>query len=78
LLLKRANLSVDFVVDINPAKQEKFLPLTGLKVISPAQFLSENQTDTIIYIMNSNYFTEIKKITKNKFKYILIDQEKIT
>jgi len=31
-------------------------------------------SDTIIYVMNSNYLIEVREMTQNKFDYIGIDQ----
>lgn len=74
LLRKRECLPVDVVIDANPAKQGRFLPATGLEVLSPEQALAELPSDTIIYVMNSNYLEEIKNMSQNKFNYIGIDQ----
>lgn len=74
LLRNRVGLPVDVVVDVNPAKQGKFLPATGVGVLSPEQALSELPDDTAIYVMNSNYLSEIKKMTSNRFDFIAIDQ----
>jgi hypothetical protein len=62
------------VIDINPAKQGKFLPLTGLQVQSPESALSEILPGSTIYVMNSNYLEEIKSLSNNKFTYITIVQ----
>jgi len=74
LLRKRAGLTVDAVIDVNPAKQGKFLPATGLKVLSPERALVDLPGNAAIYIMNSNYLQEIKEMSHNKFNYIGIDQ----
>ena len=73
LLRLRAGLSVDTVIDVNPAKQGKFLPATGLKVLSPERALVDLPTNAAIYVMNSNYLQEIKEMSHNKFHYIGID-----
>ncbi len=74
LLRIRAGLSVDTVIDVNPAKQGKFLPATGLKVLSPERALVDLPGNAAIYVMNSNYLQEIKEMSHNKFNYIGIDQ----
>jgi hypothetical protein len=74
LIRKRAELPVDIVVDVNPAKQDKFLPATGLRVSSPELALAGLPSDTLIYVMNSNYLEEIKAMTKNRFYYVGVDQ----
>lgn len=75
LLKARAGQSVEVVIDINPAKQGKYLPGTGLQVRSPAQGLTDLQSGSTIYVMNSNYLKEIKQMSNNKFRYIGIDHE---
>jgi hypothetical protein len=61
-------------VDINPAKQGKYLPVTGLKVHSPEAVVPSLPEKSPIYVMNSNYLEEIKSQSNNKFTYITIDQ----
>ena len=48
-----------YVVDINPKRQGKFLPLTGQQVVDPA-FLTDYRPQMII-ITNATYATEIKQ-----------------
>lgn len=74
LLRKRGGLPVDAVIDVNPAKHGRFLPSTGMEVLSPQQALAEFPIDALIYVMNSNYLAEIKEMSQNKFHYIGIDQ----
>jgi len=75
LLRQRANLQVDYVVDIDESKQGKFFPITGFKVLSPKLFFKEVEKNCTVYIMNSNYCEEIKKLTLNQFKYKILDNE---
>jgi len=74
MLRQRAGLPVDSVIDVNSAKQGRFLPATGLQVLSPEQALAELPRNATIYVMNSNYLKEIKQISQSKFHYIGIDQ----
>jgi len=74
LLRLRAGLPVDTVIDVNPAKQGKFLPATGLKALSPERALVDLPGNAFIFVMNSNYLQEIKEMSHNKFNYIGIDQ----
>lgn len=49
---------IQFVVDINPAKQKKFVPLSGHKVIAPKDL--QNPSDSfLVIVMNSIYLNEI-------------------
>lgn len=72
LLKFRAGQSINKVIDINPAKQGKFLAGTGLQISSPDHCLSDLEEDTTIFVMNSNYLEEIKELTKNAFHYVTI------
>jgi SAM-dependent methyltransferase len=74
LIRARNGSPVDFVVDINKVKQDKFLPVTGLKVKSPLVAMQELKPGSTIYVMNSNYLDEIKTMSNNLFNYIGIDQ----
>jgi hypothetical protein len=49
---------ISYVVDINPRRQGRFLPLTGQEVVAP-EFLCEYRPDVVI-ITNSTYEQEIK------------------
>lgn len=75
LLRSRAGYPVNAVVDINPAKQGKFLGVTGLRVEAPEEVLPRLLPGDPIFVMNSNYLGEIKCITQNNFTYILTDHE---
>lgn len=74
LLRKRAGLKVDVVIDINPAKQGKFLPVTGLEIQSPNEGLRDLPTGAPLLVMNSNYLDEISGMSGHKFIYIGVDQ----
>jgi SAM-dependent methyltransferase len=75
LLMARVGIKVSIVIDINPAKQGLFLPATGLLVSSPDEVLSNLKAGSDLYVMNSNYLEEIKKISSNRFTYIRMDYE---
>lgn len=75
LYMKRAGVSIDIVVDINPAKQGKFLACTGLEVLSPHQAMQLMQQNDSIFVMNSNYFDEIISLTGNLYLYHKVDHE---
>jgi hypothetical protein len=75
LLKSRTGQPISIVIDINPAKQGKYLPLTGLLVQSPSDALAALPKGSTIYVMNTNYLQEIKKMSNNAYKYIEIDQE---
>ncbi|MCX8956295.1 methyltransferase domain-containing protein [Erwinia psidii] len=66
-------ISVDHVIDINPKKQHRFLPATGIKVESPDEVLPQLADGENIYVMNSGYLAEIKQMTGQRFNYITLD-----
>jgi hypothetical protein len=70
ILRERAGHPVDTVIDINPKKQGKFLPGSGLRVHAPHDVLSTLPSDTVIYVMNPNYMDEIRRMSNNYFRYI--------
>ena len=72
---ERIGQPVKTVIDINPGKQGKHLPLTGLLVQSPESALHTLPPKSAIYVMNSNYLEEIKVMSDNQYKYITIDHE---
>ncbi len=75
LIKARAGFAVDAVIDINPAKQAKYLPATGMQVKSPQQALPQLPPGSTIFVMNSNYLDEIKRMSNNAYNYIGIDNE---
>jgi len=75
LLKQRMEERINTVIDINPAKQGKYLPATGLKVQSFSEALPILTPGSTIWIMNSNYLEEIKSMSGNNFNYLCIDHE---
>lgn len=73
LFMQRLGANIDFVIDINPAKQGKYLAASGLRVCSPQEALQQLPPGADIYVMNGNYLDEIAEITENKFNLISID-----
>jgi hypothetical protein len=74
LLRERRGRPVQLVVDVNPAKQGKFLPATGIEVLSPDDAMARLPPGATVYVMNSNYLDEIKTMSHNRYRYIGIDQ----
>lgn len=74
LLRERAGQPVTTVIDINPAKQGKYLPGTGLRVMSPEVALPTLPKGSSIYVMNSNYLQEIRAMSNNDYVYVAVDQ----
>jgi hypothetical protein len=72
--MKRAGLSVDLIIDINPAKQGKFLAATGVRVSSPEEAMQVLQPGDHVLVMNSNYFDEVVAATASQFRYSRVDE----
>lgn len=72
LLKERVGQPISMVIDINPAKQGKYLPATGLLVQSPSEAIDKLPRGSTIYIMNPNYSEEIRQMSNNLFNYIVI------
>lgn len=70
LIMQRKGCTVTNVIDINPAKQGRYLPVTGLKVQSPIEAMRTIKAGSTIYVMNPNYLNEIKQVSNNMFNYI--------
>jgi hypothetical protein len=68
LMCQRAGCPVHRVIDINPAKQGRFLALTGLEVMSPEVGLADLPAGTEITVMNANYLDEIQSLVGDQYK----------
>ena len=77
LFMERAGARIDMAVDINPAKQGRFLAVTGLQVHAPDAAMEIFPQETEVFVMNGNYLEEIKALTKGRFDYIAVDNERI-
>ncbi len=77
LLRERLGQPVDVVIDVNPAKQSRFLPATGLMVHAPAQGLAQLPAGSPLYIMNSNYSAEIRSMSGGRYDYIEVEHDGI-
>ncbi len=67
---------VKFVIDIDEKKQNKFLQIVDLRIISPEKLLKLIKINDTLIVANSNYLTEIQSFIKKKtntsifYKYI--------
>jgi SAM-dependent methyltransferase len=68
-------LQLDFAIDINPAKQGKFLAGSALPVLSPEIGLSRLTAGDDVFVMNSNYLNEISSLGGAKLNYIPVDRK---
>ena len=75
LFMERAGTPIDIVIDINPAKQGRFLAATGLRVKSPEEGMEVLRPGADLYVMNSNYLDEIQALTRHRFNCLLIEKK---
>ncbi len=75
LYLQRAGAAFEFAIDINPMKQEKFLPCSGLRVLSPEKTMPLLHSGDNVFVMNSNYLDEIVARSGNQYHYREVDHE---
>ena len=73
--LQRAGLTIDEAIDINPAKQGRFLACTGLKVSAPEDAAWRLDPEDNLFVMNSNYLEEIVARSKRRYTYFTVDHE---
>jgi Methyltransferase domain len=74
LFMERAGAPIDTVIDINPAKQGRFLAATGIRVQSPQEAMAHLPPGSDVFVMNSNYLQEIEAATAHRFNCLPIDQ----
>jgi hypothetical protein len=77
LYMKRAGVVIDCVIDINPAKQGKYLAASGVRVSSPQEALALLQPETDVFVMNSNYLNEIVVQSNNRFRYLTVEHDEL-
>ncbi len=72
-LLERAGLRLNVAIDLNPAKQNRYLPSTGLRVVSPETALDSLPQGSPVVVMNSNYLDEIRAMTAERFTLTTVE-----
>ena len=77
IYMQRYGAFPDSIIDINPIKQGRYLPGSGLFVDSPESGLKSTEKSDIIIIMNNNYLKEIVGQTQNNFDYKVLTHESI-
>lgn len=75
--LIRRGVTFDLAIDINPAKQGRFLPVSGLRVASAEEAETLLAPGDNVFVMNSNYLDEIAAQSHNAYTYITVDHEQV-
>jgi SAM-dependent methyltransferase len=73
LMTARAGSAVASVIDINPAKQRRFLPCTGLEVLPPEEGLARLPPGGRVLVMNGNYLGEIAALVGDRGTCVAVD-----
>ena len=73
--LQRAGAAPQFVIDINPVKQGRYLAVSGLQVLAPDAAMRRLQPGDNIFVMNSNYLDEIVAQSGKQYHYCKADHE---
>ena len=55
------------------AKQGRYLPLSGARVSSPQEAMDALPEGANLFVMNSNYLEEIKRMTDGRYVYHAVD-----
>ena len=74
LLRERHGDPVDILIDISPAKHGKFVPATGLRVMSPQEAMALLTPQSDICVMNGNYLEEIRTMTGGRFNLVGLER----
>ena len=64
----------ELAIDINPAKQNRYLAGSGLPVLDAATALAILGKNPDIFVMNSNYLSEIRAMGGPGPNYIAVEQ----
>jgi SAM-dependent methyltransferase len=59
-LLHGTDAEIDYLIDVNPAKQGHFSPASGTPIISPDEARARLRPSDLVLIMNPNYQREIE------------------
>ncbi|MDD5273644.1 MAG: class I SAM-dependent methyltransferase [Methylovulum sp.] len=73
LYMQRVGVDSGLIIDINPAKQNKYMAGSGLIISSPTEGMQKLQAGDDILVMNSNYLQEVITLSHNQFNYIQVD-----
>mgnify|MGYP001375346283 CR=1 FL=1 len=72
IYMRRAGVQIAGVVDINPAKQNQYLSVSGQRVMKPVEAMQQFPEGSDVIVMNPNYLSEIRELTEARFNYLTI------
>ena len=74
LLMRQNGAEPICAVDINPAKQERFMGVSAVPIVSPQQAAAQLPEETPMLVMNSNYLDEIRALTGERYKFRTVNR----
>jgi SAM-dependent methyltransferase len=75
LYMQRVKAEVDCIIDINPAKQGKYISGSGILIHTPQEASEMLKQGSNVFVMNPNYLSEIVTQSGNKFNYLTVGHE---
>lgn len=72
--MQARGMDLRLAIDINPAKQRHFLGGSGLQVLPPDEALAELGSKPTVFVMNSNYLSEIQTMAGPGPTYVAVDK----
>jgi hypothetical protein len=66
IFTQRTGGQIDAVIDINPSKQGRYMPVTGYRVDTPAEAIERLPFGSCIHVMNPNYLEEVRAVVGNR------------
>lgn len=74
LLMKQRGAAPRVAIDVNPAKQGRYMPVSGVRILSPDAGLSALPEGSTVVVMNDNYIDEIRTVTGDRYKLLTVTQ----
>jgi hypothetical protein len=68
IFTQRTGGRIDAVIDINPSKQGRYMPVTGYRVTTPAEAIERLPPGSCIYVMNPNYLEEVRAVVGDRHR----------
>lgn len=66
---------IEYSIDINPKKQNKFVATTGHKILSPDFLINNMKKKNFILVVNQNYYDEIiQEYNRDNFKFYCLEK----
>jgi SAM-dependent methyltransferase len=74
LLMAQRAAAPRFAIDVNPAKQGRFMPVSGVRILAPETALAQLPEGSDIVVMNENYLDEVRSKTGDLYSLLTMTQ----